>query len=340
MGIMNLNEVMDKSVEILKRQVKNIVPFTLLFSIILGTIGFFIAMIGMVFVIALFAGINYHSQSPNFVPLIIIGCIIGILIGGAYMGLKAGIAKIVNCDINQERATLGDAMSSAFSSIPKFWAILFLIFLMFLPAVGVFGAILYYLYKAFITLEAMNGQDLRIPGLLFILAVLITILAAYFVVFIYYALFGFTIHAVVIEKKGVIDSIKRSLQLVKGAFWKILGCNVLIALTISALEYSLMSFIGLVFGILFLVLKFFNVSVNAINFITMCYSISSRPINLVSFMLLAPLGNIMTTLLYFNQRFKKEGYDIQLRVNELQRINERKQFGGYYNSYYYPNQIR
>lgn len=341
MGIMNFNEIMDRSIEILKKQLKNIAPFMLCFSIIIAVIVFFIIALMSVFMFASLSSSDFSDHTSNLVKFIIWGSIIGILVGGISMGLNAGIIKITNRVILQEKASLGDAMSSAFHGIPKFWGIAFLIVMMFLPAAVAFGVIIYYLYKLFMSSGLQYRiNNIGISGALLIAVFVIVVLAAFFVVLIYNTLFGFAVHAIIIENKSVIGSIKRSLQLVKGAFWKLLCCNLLIMLTVLALKYSLTSFAGLLFSILYLIMKFLNVSVDTVSYAVMCYSALSQPINLICLMMITPIGSIMTTLLYFNQRFKKEGYDIQLKVNELQRNNERKQFGGYYNNYYYPNHIR
>jgi hypothetical protein len=128
---------------------------------------------------------------------------------------------------------------------------------------------------------------------------------------------------VAIENKGVFGALKRSYMLVKGNYFKILGCTILVNLTIYTIIYSLQSFLGMAFSILYILLKFLSIHQDLLTYATMMYSISSWPISILSWLVISPLGTIMITHLYYSQRFKKEGYDIALKLKKIQRDEEK-----------------
>jgi hypothetical protein len=75
-------------------------------------------------------------------------------------------------------------------------------------------------------------------------------------------------------------------------------------------------------------MKLLNIKQNYTTFTTLIIVYLRWPVTLLSWLVISPLGTIMLTLLYFNQRFKKEGYDMVLRLREIQKTDERKQLSG------------
>jgi len=159
--------------------------------------------------------------------------------------------------------------------------------------------------------------------IMFVVITIICILAATAIIIGYVTMFSFSLQVLTIEKKGVINSVKRSFKLVKNNFWKIYGCIVLFGITVYAIRYSIMSFWALITSIIFMLLKFFSVQQNFTTFLTMALTYSNWPISLISWCIISPLGTIMLSVLYFNQRFKKEGYDMFLKLKEIEKSQER-----------------
>jgi hypothetical protein len=179
-------------------------------------------------------------------------------------------------------------------------------------------------YSVFESLSSsMGGYDWGVLVLVF-LFILIAI-AALVLVGAYFTVFAFSIQAMIIENVGPFSSIKRSWQLIRHNFWKVFGCVILFYLCVSAIRLSIDSFIGLCMSILFLVLNFFDIPMDFISFLTLAYSQLDLPLNVLSFAIISPINTIMMTMLYFNQRIKKEGFDMRVRLREIQRKNERKQ---------------
>ena len=196
--------------------------------------------------------------------------------------------------------------------------------LLFIPVAGVFAVISYLIYSRFQKSMLFLGMYDKNEISLIILIIAVVILAILSVLA-YTTIFSFSFHAVAIENKGVFAALKRSYNLVKGDYFKILRCTILFSLTIYAITYSLQSFLGIVASIIYIILKFLNVEQNFLNFATMAYSFSQWPISILSWLVISSLETIMITHLYYNQRFKKEGYDITLKLNKIQKDEEKEQ---------------
>lgn len=317
MGIMNLAEIMDKPIEILKKYIKTIVTFNLAY----GALSF-IGIFGFIIVGSILTAITLALK----LNAILIGIVFFILAIGIFtfiMSFKIGLIKIASQEFLEERIYASQAIGASFKKTFKVLGVLLMEILLFLPVAGVFAGIGYLLYSGFQNSSIYHGiydkNEISLIIILFvgILLVILSVLA-------FITIFSFSFHAVAIENKGVFSALKRSYNLVKGDFFKILGCNILFSLTIYAITTSLQSFIGIVSSIIYIILKFFNVQQSFINFATMAYTFSSWPISILSWLIISPLGTIMITHLYYNQRFKKEGYDIVLKLKKIQKNEEKE----------------
>jgi hypothetical protein len=96
--------------------------------------------------------------------------------------------------------------------------------------------------------------------------------------------------AIVLEKRGIIDSFKRSWYLVHGYFWHVFGLVALVGLMVSILS----SVVGGVIG--------------ALSFSS---PVAGAALGGVLSILLQPISLGATTLLYFDQRVRKEGFDLE-----------------------------
>ncbi|MGK0466624.1 hypothetical protein [Clostridium sp.] len=320
MGVMSLAEVMDNSIEVLKKYLKVIITFNFAYGAlsIIGMIGFIIV-----------GGIFSAMSVALHLNVVIIGFgffIFTISIIAFVTNFKIGLIKISSQEISQEPIYASQAISASFKKIFVVLGVILMEILLYLPVAGIFGAIGYMFFDEIQQFYLLHGiiydKNDEIGIMILIIGfVLLMILS----VFAYVTIFSFAFHAVAIENKGVFAALKRSYNLVKRNYFKILGCIILFNLTSSAIIYSLQSFLGLLGGIIYMILKFLNVQQDFFEFATMVYNFSSWPINILSWLVITPIGTIMLTYLYYNQRFKKEGYDITLNLNKLQKDKEKEQ---------------
>jgi hypothetical protein len=317
MGIMSLAEIMDSSIEILKKYIKTIITFNLAYGALsLAGIFGFIIVGSMLTIIAV-------ALKLSAVVIGIIFSILGVGIFALIMCFRIGLIKISSQEFLEERIYASQAIGASFKKIFKVLGVLILEVLIFLPVVAIFALIAYLAYGRLQQSMVFYGiYDKSEIGL--IILIIVVLLLGILSILAYVTIFSFSFHVMTIENKGVFASLKRSYTLVKGDYFKILGCTIIFSLTISAITYSLQSFVGIVASIIFAILKFLNIQQSILNLATMVYSISQWPISILSWLIISPLGTIMITYLYYNQRFKKEGYDITLKLNKMQKAKAKE----------------
>ena len=142
---------------------------------------------------------------------------------------------------------------------------------------------------------------------------------------IYFAVrWGFYAQAVLIEETSAMHALRRSSELVKGTWWRV--CGILLAIFVLAfmiqtiLQFSLLFIFGLTQaisgeeGLLKMFQQLFVPELTTwdglVNYIIQSF------INSVVTSLMLPVGIIGSTLLYFDQRIRKEGFDIEMRVTD------------------------
>lgn len=315
MGLMNLAEIMDRSIEILKKYVTTIIMFSIGYGVIIFVGIFIFVLIGVIFIAVSMAILK------NTAFIVVMVSILSFIVIAFTLTANIGIIKITSQEFFEERIYASSAVGASFKSIIKIFGITLIGLLLFLPAVGVFSLPVYFIHK----ISGSSPRASENPAIIIIavIIIIIYIVAAISVIIAYITMFSFSLQALVIEKKGVIASVKSSFRLVRHDFWKIYGCIVLFGITTYAIRYSIMSFWALVVSLLFMILKIFNVQQSYTTFLSLALTYSNWPISLISWCIISPIGTIMVSLLYFNQRFKKEGYDMELRLKKIQKSGER-----------------
>lgn len=318
MGIMGLSEIMDRAIDILRKYMKSIVLYSLCYGLIY-TAGVFVLVFGGGIFIAL-----SEVVSPNVVVPVVFISIMVIIAAVMGMASRVGIIKISGQVYDDEKVGLGEALGASFKNLHKVAGLFLIEIILFLPIGAVFGGIIYFTVRFFDFSSGFTGSYGPM-GVALIIVTILVFLSLIFVLLVYSTMFSFALQAVVIERNGIITSVKRSFILIKNNFWKIFGTTLLMGLTIYAVQSSLTSFITLILSLLYLLIKFLNMPMDYLSFINLTFSLANWPISIISWLIITPMGTIMTTLLYYNQRFKKEGYDMIVRLKDIQKNNERKQ---------------
>lgn len=127
-------------------------------------------------------------------------------------------------------------------------------------------------------------------------------------------LFSLAIPVAVFEKQSFFNTIKRSWQLIKGEFWKILGVRMLWLLVSYLFTYSAQG----LWAVLMALVSFLSESSTGIALsLTMIGSILQSLVTIAIGFLIGPLTGILTALIYFNQRIKREGLDIEIMLEQI-----------------------
>ncbi|MCM8710301.1 hypothetical protein M2651_04580 [Clostridium sp. SYSU_GA19001] len=315
MEIMTLSEIMDKSIEILKKYMQTIVVFTLIYGIII-----FIS----IFILIIIGGISIGLSAVFIKSPVLIGMIIALLtivIMTISFTQYIGMIKISSQEYFKEKVLVDGALKVSFKNFFKTAGIVICAIILFIPGIAAFGGIGYVLFKALnAAFSVSNSIDINV--ILLMIAGAAVFIFAIFVVFGYITWFSFAFHAAVIEKKGVFASIKRSFSLVHSNFWKLFGTTLLITITLYAVRISINSFFALLGSVVFLILRLLNFQQDFLAAIGAAATYLQFPLSIVYWLIVSPLGYIMLTFLYFNQRFKKEGFDLILKLKEIQKNDE------------------
>lgn len=311
MNLMSLSEVLDRSINTLRKNLKNIVLFNLVYSIISGIIAFIFIIIGIL--TAAFTSI----LAPSSLGVVISTSLIILIIATFVMSVKVGIIKISAQQYTGENISVQKALTSSLVSLPKIFVILLLATIAFSPVIFVFWKLITWVIESVDLYLFGFGMEI-VEWMSVIIIPLLMLFIALFVVMLYYTVFSFSFQVAAIEKKGPIASIKRSFILVKNNFWKMFGYNLIFILTVMGIRYSLQSLVGLILGIIYLVGKLFSINQDYNILLASLYGVLSWPINILTWLIVSPIGGIMSTLLYFNQRFKKEGLDMELKLKVLE----------------------
>jgi phosphotransferase system glucose/maltose/N-acetylglucosamine-specific IIC component len=91
-----------------------------------------------------------------------------------------------------------------------------------------------------------------------------------------------------------------------------------------AINFAVRGIIALLSGLIFLVMNLFNLQ-GDLYLSTTVYTYSQVPINIASLLLISPISSIMLTLLYFNQRYSSEDYDLKLKLARLKNSQKGEQ---------------
>jgi hypothetical protein len=206
-----------------------------------------------------------------------------VLLGLVFMPTCIGaITSLVARSYLGEQATAGQALREAFRRFWRFLGASLLVSL--LTAAPLLPAVALVVLGALAESPALVGLGLllMVPGFLATIA-LVTLLEA-------------VVPAIVVEELGPARAIRRSFALVRSRFWPVLGILLLALL----LAYLLSSVLSVPFTILVLVLG----------------GDAGWPFlalgTLVPSLLVTAWGGIVATLIYFDLRIRREGFDLQL----------------------------
>jgi hypothetical protein len=318
MSLMNLSEIMDRSIDVLRKHVKSIALFTIGYGIVAFIAVFLFIIIGGISIGILSA----FLESP--VIAIVFLSLVGVLAAAFTVSIYSGTIKIASQEFLVGEVFAHDAIKASFKNIFKVFGIIFCGVVMFIPAGALIGAIGYFMYKR-IDMSIILVGTMSARVIIIIALTLIYMLFSIFIFLLYTTWFSFSLHALVLEGKGVFGAIKRSFILVRKNYWRTFGATLLFTLTVYFIRISIDSLLALGSSIIFFISKLLNISQDYMTFMSSVYSYLSWPVNLIFWMIITPLGAIMLTMLYFNQRFNKEGFDMLLRLEEIQKNEERKQ---------------
>jgi hypothetical protein len=328
---MSITDMLDRTFYLYKQSFTTNLAYLILYKIIMGVC---LGAIAFIVVIPMMIGTVMSEitgrLSTSMIVLTVIFAIVVFIFSFSIAFLQyGGIIEIASNTYLDKKISPIKILGNTFKNMPKILSVMIAGAVIVLPGLLLFGGgiagIIYGLKQAG---EMMDPRPLislgigfspyQIFGLIGIFILGLGLLA--FIIYIG-VIFGFAVQAAVLEDMYFFKALWRSKQLINGEFWRIFAKRFLWMLVNSAIVYSVLSLIGLFVGMFYLLLKFLNVPDETLVLMYPLFQIVQYPVRIIFSILFEPVSVIFPTLLYYNQRFKREGYDIEL---EMERIKEQK----------------
>jgi hypothetical protein len=321
--VMSLAQILDKAVDIHRKNLKSIAIFKLAYSLI--AVGIILgAAIAIAIIVSLGSLAFFKTSSTTLITsgitLIVILSIIFVIFVSSVVALDSvGIMEFARNGLEDKKILSGYALSFVFKNILKVTGIIASGLLLFLPIAAFWVGIGWFFYRflskgILLNIVRFNFANSPVLGIIAVCVFMLLIICS---TSWYMTIHIFSIHAVVFQNKTFFKGLSESRRLVKNNFWKILGCNILFSLCVIAIYYSFDSFVVIIGAFILLILKFFNISKDIFIFLQTFWLIASWPVRILQQFFVAPLYMLSISLLYFNQRFKKDGYDLKLRLEKI-----------------------
>ena len=335
---MNSAELLDMILDVYKKSFAKQIAISMIFGIIFSVIVYIVIILGGIGVAVGIMGTVSSYGDPldaiwSLLPAIILFIVFFVFITTIYQALiTTGNAIITKQTFLNEPTDISAVLKQTFKKlIPAATAGLanLVVMLPLLALVGVF----FYLYVVML-IEIINNNT--IPSSLTILATIAIFILMLVVSIISSAITMMSMSAAVFENKYFFSALKKSYQLVKPDFMKIIGLLSVWSLVVSATSYSVTYVLqfATIFGEWILPQE----AAAIVSVISMSIS---YVLSIAVSVLMAPLSGIFSTLMYINQRFKHEGLDIELNLNEATKQRYQKQYAEQqrlYNNLINPNQ--
>jgi hypothetical protein len=305
-----MNEILDKSVDVLRRQMKNIVLYNLVYYFAS------MAVLTIIVIIGVFVSIFATITTKNNLVLIIVFSLIGLIFCTLRFAGNVGSIKLASTEFTNEKIGLGEALLATIKNLHKVLGIFLILLVLFIPAILLFWGALFLLFGGAGWIFLVE-ETLATAGVIFFILLGILILLFILVFFIYSTIFSLSLQSAVLEKVGVFKAVKRSFILITGLFWRNTGTSIIIRLSIYGIQYSLSSFVMLISGVLYFLLTLLKAPVTSLALLNLVSSLAGFPIQIIGALFILPLGTIMNTLFYYNIRFKREGYDLSLKLGYI-----------------------
>ncbi|MCA1594231.1 MAG: hypothetical protein LC754_16715 [Acidobacteria bacterium] len=204
----------------------------------------------------------------------------------------------------------------------RFWGLLgatLLVVLWVSISAGIASIVLFIVALIIVVFAALMASLIEaVPWLAAIIGIIIYLAGVVGVLFVFFFLAGraaYVPQVLMVEGKGVFDSIGRSVVLARGNVRRLLAMFLFTSFaTYAALMLLLipLGWVGYLYGVDLLQLDYSRVPV--------WYAVSYQVVVQVSTILLAPVWTLGLSLLYVDERVRHEGYDIELLA--AQRLGE------------------
>ena len=211
-----------------------------------------------------------------------------------------------------EKLAVGKAFKEALRAVPRMLTAALAVMLVYVPVVAIMCGVA---VLAALALESFSIYTLSVTGLM---AFILMIMAAGLVVIFIFVMVGafvcMTIPVSLFEKRYGFGALGKSIQLVKTAYFKIIGILILSTLMMMGIQYSLTGIFDVI--MMFIPYAASFLSLEAV-FVLTALSYIGMLVGMAVVLLITPLGVIFVAVLYLNQRVQHDGLDIEVGLEKL-----------------------
>jgi hypothetical protein len=255
--------------------------------------------------------LGYPNIAPGHEWAVAVITVAGVLVALLLAGLSiAAITRAVAWIYLGEATTIRAAVSSIAPQLRRYlWVMTIVGFRAWAPMAALYGIILAalfaYLPKGFLTNPAvMQSAGAQNPATLIALGIGFLVLAPLFLAALVYGIlmslrYSLAVPACVVEELPAREAIKRSIQLSKGSRGRIFVLGLLV--------YVVRLVLGIVLGLPFILFAFKQHGHPIPIWMLAAQQIASFLVNT----LIGPIYSTGLTLFYYDQRVRKEGFDIE-----------------------------
>lgn len=303
---MNAGDILDHAIRIYRRNFVPLVTIVAIVSLPFAAMQVAIALLTNPF------GFGFPNNSQQFNPDSfatstflagqLLGYVVMILSALAIIFQSAALAVYVSERFLGRPITVRQAYGRAFS---RWLSLLIAVILLALVNIAIFGSLFGVWLVPFIgfaaTSSGMGGAESAIFGAITLLLCCLLVPAIAIGVFLN-TRWAFFIQAIVLENYNSTGGMGRSWKLVKGSFWRVF--LMLLVLAIIVYAFSMGPILLVTMGAALLASPIF---------IVVMTTLSQTLITLI----ITPLQFAALTVLYYDLRIRKEGFDLELQMQEL-----------------------
>ena len=310
---MNAAALMDRVFDIYKTTFL----YQLAYTLVLGIVSSMLA-VGVVFVFIIvgliFTGIGGFTDDAAIIVIVIIAFLILLpfYMGWLYLS-SSGHIFISKQAFYKEKLTL--PFKEALQALLRVMSVGIAQFILMIPPFILIAFIFFV-----VAIAAGFRGDL---GMLFIMhpIFLVVVSILFGLAFVAYSnIFALSVPVAIFEKRIFFSAITRSFQLLKEDFWRVLGLRILWFFIVFLFSYSAQGLLMSIFGIV----TFIGGDTPTFIGLWTITSIIQFYSSLALTVIIAPMEGIMTALIYFNQKIKKDGLDIEIGLEQLARAAVRR----------------
>lgn len=318
---MSITEMFDKAFYVHKNNIGTSALYMLVANIISVAIGLlvgFISIIPLSLVMINNEMLGYGIvETGIYVRFAIIFFLFMLLMLSLQYISQSGVILIGSNGFLKQKTDIGKALEGMFKNIPRVLSVILAGALLFAPITAVIVGILI----ALISNYQLTQFIPELGGTFYIIGIILCIVAFVIWYVFFMTIHAFSIHVAVLEKLTFFKALKRSRELIKGRFWRTLGSVILFSLVVAAISYSIYLILGFIVGIIFLLIGSSGIDESLLVTMSMISNLLMYPVQIVVALFIGPISGIFLTIFYYNQRFKKDAYDIELNLTQLKNVS-------------------